>query len=293
MAVDDAAGGDARADGAIAPSSAEAPARTEVSASRLPASAAPSTPLTPEAAPRRRYGAEVLIVLGLSLGQSAVYAVVSLIDKLTTGPLKDQTAPINVPQSPRQYFDLTYQLLDVFFTLLPVALALFFLSAAGRGALRRMGFDGRRPVADVLLGVALAAVIGGGTLAFYAGGRALGITASLQPNALNDYWWTVPVLILAAAKNGILEEVLMVGYLLDRLPRLGWSVPVIIVVSALLRGSYHLYQGFGPFIGNALMGAIFALFYLRYKRVMPLVIAHTLLDVVGFLLPTILTSVGS
>ncbi|MFP3340872.1 CPBP family intramembrane glutamate endopeptidase, partial [Micrococcus sp. SIMBA_131] len=34
--------------------------------------------------------------------------------------------------------------------------------------------------------------------------------------------------------------------------------------------------------GNALMGVVFALVFLRARRVMPLVIAHTLLDAVGF-----------
>ena len=44
----------------------------------------------------------------------------------------------------------------------------------------------------------------------------------------------------------------------------------------------HLYQGFGGFVGNALMGVIFGWIYTRTKRVMPLVVAHTLLDVVAF-----------
>ena len=51
---------------------------------------------------------------------------------------------------------------------------------------------------------------------------------------------------------------------------------------ALLRGAYHLYQGIGPGVGNALMGVVFALVFLRVRRVMPLVIAHALLDAVGF-----------
>jgi membrane protease YdiL (CAAX protease family) len=92
----------------------------------------------------------------------------------------------------------------------------------------------------------------------------------------------VPVLVLAAVQNALLEEVVVVGYLLDRLPRLGWTLPAAVAASAFLRGTYHLYQGFGPFVGNAVMGVVFALVYLRTRRVMPLVIAHTLLDVVAF-----------
>ena len=35
--------------------------------------------------------------------------------------------------------------------------------------------------------------------------------------ALNTHWWTVPVLVLQAAKNGLIEEVVVVGYLMTRL----------------------------------------------------------------------------
>ena len=37
----------------------------------------------------------------------------------------------------------------------------------------------------------------------------------------------------------------------------------VIVTSALIRGSYHLYQGFGGFVGNVVMGVIFGWFYTR------------------------------
>ena len=59
-------------------------------------------------------------------------------------------------------------------------------------------------------------------------------------------------------------------------------MPAAIFASAMLRGSYHLYQGFGPFIGNAIMGVIFAAVYTRTRRLMPLVIAHAVLDIVAF-----------
>jgi hypothetical protein len=53
-------------------------------------------------------------------------------------------------------------------------------------------------------------------------------------------------------------------------------------MSAGLRGTYHLYQGFGGFVGTAIMGVMFGLFYARFGRVLPLVVAHTILDVVSF-----------
>jgi membrane protease YdiL (CAAX protease family) len=102
------------------------------------------------------------------------------------------------------------------------------------------------------------------------------------PAALPHVWWAIPVLILSAIQNAVLEEVVVVGYLLTRLRQLGWSTVTAVATSALLRGSYHLYQGFGAFVGNAVMGVVFALFFLRSRRLAPLIVAHAILDIVSF-----------
>jgi len=53
---------------------------------------------------RVRPGLELLLVLGVSLGQSAVYSILSIIDKLTINtPLNQQTTSMNnsvVPDRP-------------------------------------------------------------------------------------------------------------------------------------------------------------------------------------------------
>ena len=241
------------------------------------------TPPPDQHAIGRRLTVEIWIVLGLSLGRSAIYALVDIVARLTAGPpLAQQTATLNASQSSRPYLDLTYQLLSIGFALVPVALALFLLSAHGRSAVRRIGLDTVRWWRDLGIGVGLAAVIGIPGLGLYALGRLLGITVQVQASALNAAWWTIPVLILAALQNALLEEVVAVAYLMERLRDLRWRTPLILAASALLRGSYHLYQGFGPFIGNAVMGLVFAEYYRRRRRVLPLVVAHMLLDVVAF-----------
>ncbi|HET9654443.1 MAG TPA: type II CAAX endopeptidase family protein [Kineosporiaceae bacterium] len=232
---------------------------------------------------RRRRIQEIWLVLGLSLGQSAVYSVISLTAKLTAGrPLAQQTATLNAPASARPYVDLAYQLADVVFTVVPAALALWLLTEAGRTGARRLGLDARRPGRDLAEGALLALVIGLPGLGLYVLGRHLGITATVVPSALHTYWWTIPVLVLQALKNGLIEEVVVVGYLMTRLRELRLPVWAVLGCSAVLRGSYHLYQGFGPFLGNAVMGLVFGEWFRRRGRVMPLVIAHTLLDVVSF-----------
>lgn len=236
----------------------------------------------PPTADRTRLRREVWLVLGVSLGQSAVYAALSLVAALTRGPLRDATATLNSSRSDREWLDAAYQLLGIGFALVPVALALFLLAGDGPGVLRRIGLIGGGRLRSVLQGAGLTALIGLPGIGLYLAGRALGVTADVVTVPQEVYWWTAPVLVLAAVQNGVLEEVLMIGYLFDRLRRIGWSTGSIIVSSALLRGSYHLYQGFGQAVGNVVMGLAFGYWYHRTRGLAPLVIAHTLLDVFAF-----------
>lgn len=231
----------------------------------------------------RRLTAEVWIVLGLSLLGSGVRAAITIVDRLTAGPpLGSQSTTLNPSVSPRPWLDLTWQVYYLAFGIVPVLLALYLLWEPGRSALRRIGLDRSHPWRDLAHGAALAAAVGVPGLGLYAIGRALGITVQVQASGLNAHWWTVPILVLAALKNSLLEEVIAVGYLSERLKDLRWNAFAIIVTSSLLRGSYHLYQGWGPFFGNVVMGLVFAEYYRRTRRVGPLVVAHALMDVVAF-----------
>ncbi|GAE77188.1 aspartate-semialdehyde dehydrogenase [Cutibacterium acnes JCM 18918] len=42
--------------------------------------------------------------------------------------------------------------------------------------------------------------------------------------------------------NAVLEETVMIGYLFTRWGQIGWSTTMVIVTSAIIRGTYHLYQ---------------------------------------------------
>jgi membrane protease YdiL (CAAX protease family) len=221
-------------------------------------------------------------VLGVSLGQSAVYSVLSLADKLTVNtPLNQQTTTMNNSVTPdRPWLDLSYQVANLVFPLVPVALALYLMHLSGDR--REVGFDAKRPWFDLSRGALVFVGIGIPGLALYFGARALGINTNVSPANLAANWWTVPVLILLACMNGVLEEVVMLGFLFNRLRRIGWGPVAYLLVSAFIRASYHLYQGFGGFLGNLVMGIVFGLLYLHWRRVTPLVVAHTLLDVAAF-----------
>lgn len=232
---------------------------------------------------KRRLWSEVLIVLGLSLGASAVYSVVAIANRLTQEKaLSQQTATLNASLSDREIFDLIYQFLAIFFDLVPVALVAFLLWQATRPHLSKLGIDFGRPARDAVSGLGLALVIGIPGIGLYVLGRAIGITVNVIPTALSEHWWTIPILLLSAARAGITEEVIVIGYLFSRLGSLGWNRWTIILSAALLRGTYHLYQGFGAFIGNIAMGILFGWLYTRFSRLLPLVIAHFIIDAVIF-----------
>ena len=236
---------------------------------------------------RRRLHLEMLVVLGISLGQSAVYALLSLINKLTQEvALNRQTTSINTSKTPdRPWLDLAYQVANLMFPLVPVALVLYLLWVYQRphgGPLRSMGFDLRRPGFDLGVGSAVFVGIGIGGLVLYYVSRELGYNTSVSPANLTAAWWTVPMLLLLAVKNAVLEEVVMVGYLFTRWRQSGGGILAVLAGSALIRGAYHLYQGFGGFVGNVVMGLLFGWLYLRTRRVMPLVVVHSLLDIFAF-----------
>ncbi|MFT3799538.1 CPBP family intramembrane glutamic endopeptidase [Microbacterium sp.] len=237
----------------------------------------------PASVPRSRLWWEVAIVLALSVGRSAVYSVLQLVQALTREQaLGDQSTSLNPGADAQQFWDVLYQFTAQFFAFAPIALALWLLWEPGASALRRIGLDFRRFGRDLGAGLLLVLVIGVPGLGLYAAGRALGITVQVNASPLDPSWWTIPLLLLAALRAGLTEEVIFVGYLFDRLRRLGWGVWAIILSTAALRGAYHAYQGFGPIVGNLAMGVVFGWVYQRWGRVMPLVIAHAAIDIVAF-----------
>lgn len=233
---------------------------------------------------RTRLWFEIGIVLALSVGRSALYSVLQLLQALEREEsLARQSTSINPGAGASEFWPVLYQFLSQFFALVPVALAIWLLWEPGLSAFRRVGLDFRRFGGDFGRGLLLMVVIGVPGLALYAAGRALGITVQVEASPLDASWWTVPLLLLAAARAGLTEEVILIGYLFDRLRRLGWGWWTIIVSTAALRGGYHAYQGVGPMIGNFVMGVVFGWCYRRWGRVMPLVVAHTLIDVIAFI----------
>lgn len=236
-------------------------------------------PALPEGTSRRAVWVEICLVVLLTFGLSGLSSLLYLVQQEVSGAgIGSQTVALN-PATTADVFDALTSLLRVLRLLTYAGLALYLLHLAGLTPRRVLRFTAR---VDVPAGLGLAALIGLPGLGLYYLGRVLELGAQVLPASPLDTWWRPLTLLGAAAGNAAAEELLVVAYLMTRLRQLGVGLPAAIGASALLRGSYHLYQGFGAGIGNIVMGIVFGWAYARWGRVLPLIIAHFAIDAVAF-----------
>ncbi len=198
---------------APAPPPAAAPAPSGLSVAPAPPPAAAAVLCLP---PPRLLRWEIVAVFAISLGGSGLYALVSYIGSLTAKQsLSSQAAVLNGTLAPgRPLFGLFLQLLNIALALAPVLMVFYLLARAGEGP-ADIGLDARHPVQDLGRGALLAAVIGGSGLALYLAAYHLGVELNVVAESLPVIWWRIPVLLLSAAQNAAVEEIIVVGYLMS------------------------------------------------------------------------------
>ncbi|MBO2451278.1 CPBP family intramembrane metalloprotease [Actinomadura barringtoniae] len=238
----------------------------------------------PTLAPRHVLTREVWLVFALSLGAAGVSAFISFVGSATAHKaLSHQATALVTDVSPgRPWLGLSWQVFYLAQALVPVALVAHLMGCGGEPMRSTLGVDWVPRRSDLLRGAGVAAVIGGSGLGLYLAARGVGANLTVVPSTLGNVWWRIPVLVLSAIQNAVLEEVIVLGYLLHRLGQFGWPDWRADVTSGAVRGSYHLYQGLGGLAGNMVMGLIFSRLYRRWGRVMPLLVAHALIDIVAF-----------
>ncbi len=233
-----------------------------------------------EAIPVRAMTIELSVVLGVTFGLSAVTATLELTDSVLRD-LSAQKIPLNPRRSYFDGIDLGLNLAVVAQLIAWGGLGVYLLWRSGLSP-ARIGLGRFSWRFDLPGGLALAVVIGLPGLALYVAARQFGLNASVIPSSLRDTWWRLPMLAVTAFADGWAEEVIVVGYLLTRLRQLRIGRGTALVCSSVLRGTYHLYQGFGAGLGNVVMGLVFGYAWQRSGRLWPLVIAHGLIDSVAF-----------
>jgi membrane protease YdiL (CAAX protease family) len=237
----------------------------------------PDEPTDPQ---RRGIRIEVAVVLAVTFGLSAYTAFLNLIEAVLLG-LAGRRIALNPRRSLFDLIDLGLNLAVAFQLVAWGALGVYLLWRSGFG-LAQIGLGRARLRPDVLGGLGLAALIGLPGLGLYVAARALGLSAHVEPAELYDTWWRIPVLLITAFANGWAEEIIVVAFLMTRLRQLRVNPVAALLASALLRGAYHLYQGFSAGLGNAVMGLVFGYAWRRTGRLWPLIIAHGIIDSVAY-----------
>jgi uncharacterized protein len=88
-------------------------------------------------------------------------------------------------------------------------------------------------------------------------------------------WW-----VLAGITAGLCEEVLFRGFLLFYLHTSPWklNLTLALLLSSLIFGAQHLYQGAKGAAASAVLGAVFGLFFLLTGNLLFPVLLHAAMD---------------
>jgi membrane protease YdiL (CAAX protease family) len=79
--------------------------------------------------------------------------------------------------------------------------------------------------------------------------------------------------------NPFFEELIVRAYLMTEVIELTGSSTLAVALSVFVQFSYHLYYGWGGAISLAFFFLALALYYVRSRRALPVIIAHGLLDI--------------
>ena len=83
--------------------------------------------------------------------------------------------------------------------------------------------------------------------------------------------------------NPFFEELTARAYVISEVQFFTSSRGLAVLFSVLLQSSYHLYQGLGPALLTIPLFAVFSLYYVKTKRILPVILAHMFFDFLALL----------
>ena len=87
--------------------------------------------------------------------------------------------------------------------------------------------------------------------------------------------------VLFLLLNPFFEELIARAYVISEVQFFTGSQSVAVLISVVIQSSYHLYQGIVPALLTTSMFAVFSLYYVRTRRITPVIIAHMFFDFVA------------
>lgn len=160
----------------------------------------------------------------------------------------------------------------------------YVLKRSGRG-FADIGF--KWSLRDVKVGLLVTLVGIGffyfGAVLLYAGGYGIFGKIMSGPGARAFFpkasWPAVPFYLL----NPFFEELIVRAYLMTEIRGLTGSATLATAISVGIQGSYHLYYGWTTALLLTFLFLVFALYFARWGRAMPVVVAHEFFDLMGLL----------
>jgi len=83
--------------------------------------------------------------------------------------------------------------------------------------------------------------------------------------------------------NPFFEELIVRAYLMTEVKELTGSSALAVAISVIVQSSYHLYYGWEGAITLSFSFLVLALYYARWRRALPVVVAHGFLDIYALL----------
>ncbi|HEY0048540.1 MAG TPA: type II CAAX endopeptidase family protein [Pyrinomonadaceae bacterium] len=102
----------------------------------------------------------------------------------------------------------------------------------------------------------------------------VGDIEALLPRTKNEKLW----FILVALSAGVCEELIFRGFGLRLFESFGFTGIALLIVTAVVFGLVHIYQGFLGVITSAIMGALFTLIYIQTGSLWWAIAAHIFID---------------
>lgn len=122
------------------------------------------------------------------------------------------------------------------------------------------------------------------TVAYHYGRAALSPGSSFEfyePYAPHHQWeWGL--LLLSLVCSSIFQELFLRGYAITRFREFFGSTPIAVVASAMCFGIWHVSYGGLFVLDSAVFGLIYACVFVAWPRLLPLVIAHTVANVLVY-----------
>lgn len=89
--------------------------------------------------------------------------------------------------------------------------------------------------------------------------------------------------VLFILVNPVFEELIVRAFLITEIVSITGKGSLAVALSVLIQISYHLYQGLIPAILLGIIFLTFSIYFLKYKRIMPIIIAHALIDILAMI----------